>query len=652
MRRSFKLAIVGAACAALVAVAGGAVVFQTTSHSDFCRSCHIMEPYHRSWSISPHRNVPCTECHMPPGFKGKVLTKFQALSQLTKYVTRTYGTRPWAHVADGSCTACHDLSRLERSPRKEFRPGLYFAHAPHLKAEVRHRKLRCTTCHTQVDRSRHMEISTQACYTCHFKPDASGRSTRMAECTTCHSRGMPESAFRDSALAHAQRAVRAKGPSADCQACHQGLVRGDADVPRYRCSQCHNTRDVLALYEKPDDLHRIHVTQAGADCLQCHTEIGHRKPARRPPERASDCRQCHGSAHEAQFRLFAGELAAGGRPSGMFRAGLECSTCHLAGKDGHPQPAELAVRPGICGSCHTLRMNALYLVWQEGVADLASRLDGNIDLVRRAPATPPAMRPVLDVAAGRLASLRKARPIHNLPLAGQVLEEVDDLVRKSAPPALLSRLAALPHRGWDRSGGCVACHFPVATTISSHRGQAFSHEAHGRAMAKKTCVACHAGSGRAHGALGDARTCRECHHPRPAAPDRTISCEGCHQAQRQVFEGKVPAAGLDVAPIWKGKRCTDCHAEPGAAGDRERVFGRCEKCHDPGYDAAMRGQMELTARRLGRLRSVGRPAPPGPAGGSVRALTELLERDGSRGAHHPALYQKALDLLESGPARK
>ena len=62
-----------------------------TSRPQFCNSCHIMEPYYKSWQESSHKDVSCIECHFPPGFGGKVRGKMLGLVQLAKYVTNSAG---------------------------------------------------------------------------------------------------------------------------------------------------------------------------------------------------------------------------------------------------------------------------------------------------------------------------------------------------------------------------------------------------------------------------------------------------------------------------------------------------------------------------------------------------------------------------------
>lgn len=41
-----------------------------------CANCHVMQPQYDSWLRSSHQNVAgCNDCHLPPDFLGKWLTK-------------------------------------------------------------------------------------------------------------------------------------------------------------------------------------------------------------------------------------------------------------------------------------------------------------------------------------------------------------------------------------------------------------------------------------------------------------------------------------------------------------------------------------------------------------------------------------------------
>src|SRR6476646_219390 len=49
--------------------AGSAGFAEYSMQPDFCRSCHIMEPYYEAWHQSTHKGVACTMCHFEPGIE-------------------------------------------------------------------------------------------------------------------------------------------------------------------------------------------------------------------------------------------------------------------------------------------------------------------------------------------------------------------------------------------------------------------------------------------------------------------------------------------------------------------------------------------------------------------------------------------------------
>ena len=77
-----------------VLVLGGVILIsllsmEVTSKPQFCGSCHIMEPYYKSWQISSHKNIACVDCHIPPGITSEFRKKYEALSMVVKYFTGT-----------------------------------------------------------------------------------------------------------------------------------------------------------------------------------------------------------------------------------------------------------------------------------------------------------------------------------------------------------------------------------------------------------------------------------------------------------------------------------------------------------------------------------------------------------------------------------
>ncbi len=122
-----------------------------TEHPQFCSSCHYMDDYVESWEHSNHKDVKCVDCHYEPGVKAIAIGKVEGLVQLVKYMTHTYGSKPWAEVRDKSCLreGCHD--KMDRKKPVIFEKGIPFAHSTHLDNPAQKHTLRCTTCHGQSD---------------------------------------------------------------------------------------------------------------------------------------------------------------------------------------------------------------------------------------------------------------------------------------------------------------------------------------------------------------------------------------------------------------------------------------------------------------------------------------------------------------------
>jgi hypothetical protein len=75
--------------------------------------------------------------------------KFQAISQVAKWATQTYNSKPFAVVEDASCfrSGCHSGAQLESRGVLTFGRGA--DHRPPQSAKMG-RQLRCTSCHSQI----------------------------------------------------------------------------------------------------------------------------------------------------------------------------------------------------------------------------------------------------------------------------------------------------------------------------------------------------------------------------------------------------------------------------------------------------------------------------------------------------------------------
>lgn len=319
-----------------------------TSRPEFCNSCHIMEPYYKSWQESSHKEVSCIECHFAPGAGGKLRGKMLGLVQLAKYVTKSAGPRPSAEVPDASClrSGCHEKRLL--SGRVEYH-GVHFDHTPHLSELRRGKQLRCTSCHSQIVQGKHMAVTATTCFLCHFKDEPFNEG--LGSCTRCHQ--IPEKEFDLGGGVKFTHELAYKN-GVDCANCHADLIRGKGEVPRERCLVCHNRRSDLEKITDRAFMHDKHVAQHAIDCLDCHLRIEHSFDKDRLQHAAGDCAGCHPNHHQEQIKMFEGT---GGKTipahvGGMTVARVSCFTCHRF-KETTPTGTVLwRASAQVCSTCH------------------------------------------------------------------------------------------------------------------------------------------------------------------------------------------------------------------------------------------------------------------------------------------------------------
>ena len=337
-------AVTGAVVLVLLLMTGGAAEY--TSRSEFCSSCHIMDPYYASWQQSSHHNVACIKCHFPPGAAEKVRGKMLGLVQLLKYVTKTASPRLSAEIPDESCLRCHDTRLL--SGRVVFH-GVPFDHRPHLTQTRRGKQLRCTSCHSQIVQGPHMTVTTSTCFLCHFKDGVLNQG--LGTCTRCHD--IPEKKYDlGGGVTFSHELAYERG--VDCASCHGDIIRGNGDVPKERCAVCHNRPDDLRRINDHEFLHQKHVSEHKIDCLDCHLEIQHSLDPHKLERAASNCQSCHANEHIEQIRMLKGEggksLVA--RHGGMAAVGITCSACHREKETSAAGTVLWKASTAVCLQCH------------------------------------------------------------------------------------------------------------------------------------------------------------------------------------------------------------------------------------------------------------------------------------------------------------
>ena len=254
---------------------------EASSTPAFCGTCHVMKPYYASWEVSDHSEIACVDCHIPPGITAELRKKYEAAAMVARYFTGTYGMNPWTEVEDSACLECHERRLLKG---KVLFGSVLFDHGPHLTELRRGKRLRCTSCHSQIVQGSHITVTQTTCTLCHFKGQPAGEGT--AECTLCHEIPKTVVSTQDLNFNHAD--VERFGM--ECTACHTPPSAESGSVPKERCLSCHNQQARLERYEDGDELHLTHVTEhkgsarsvTSRSSMWCRSTWTRRGPSARP----------------------------------------------------------------------------------------------------------------------------------------------------------------------------------------------------------------------------------------------------------------------------------------------------------------------------------------------------------------------------------
>lgn len=434
----------------VLAIGGAAAFAEYSMQPDFCRSCHLMEPYYEAWHGSTHKNVPCALCHFEPGFKNTLKGKWQASSQAIKYITQTYGSKPHAEIQDASCmrSGCHERRLLEGKVNWEVptvRGGtitIRFDHTPHLQSERRGKQLRCVSCHSQIVQGQHLVVTLDTCFLCHMKGFEHGRNQQtLTGCRSCHDAPKQQIRLATGMFNHSDYLDRGVG----CENCHSDVVKGDGEVRKQVCWTCHNVAKFVQRFNESGFLHRKHVTEHKVECSNCHVQIEHHLTAgmardiktmqgSRAVLDTGTCQSCHELTHSGPAEMYRGTGARGiaEMPSPMYRAQVDCIACHKAKK----QPGEAAEIVGqtfvamqqACNDCHGARYQGTLDTWRELIASKLAQAQGEYDAARAAVDAAP-LNPterlkadrLLDDAAHNIRFVRLGHGVHNINYATAAL---------------------------------------------------------------------------------------------------------------------------------------------------------------------------------------------------------------------------------------
>ena len=551
---------------------------EVTSTPRFCGSCHIMLPYYQSWLVSSHNKVACVECHIPPGVTSEFRKKYQALSMIARYITGTYSTNPWTEVEDESCLKCHERRLLAGN---EVFHNVLFDHKAHLAEMKRNKRLRCTSCHSQIVQGSHITVTASTCFLCHFKDQPLNKNT--SRCTLCHE--IPEKIITRNNLAFNHGEVKRFGM--ECAWCHAHVVRGNGEVLKERCYTCHNEPKRLEKFKETDFLHLTHITIHKIECLHCHSEIVHKTEINLAAV-STTCSICHTQGHSYQRDLYVG-LAGNKthpRPSIMYRAGVRCEGCHfLPPKQG---VAVARANEISCMACHGSSYRKIYFAWQSYIA---SKLDETDKLYKLAAARIGPENHFMKEAAANLNMVKIGKGIHNIEYSVELLNESLNLMNNALQEKGIKGLA-VPVEKLPYEAPCWACHLGIENAQVSAFGNPFSHKLH-VFQNQIECLDCHYQHPDKKFKMDvkfKPEPCKECHHAQNN-PDQCLKCHTSIKKSPTKID-KTVSAPLKLKPdaafnhaMHTGDlqlKCTDCHLldQPVIAHVPSLNLKKCKECHE------------------------------------------------------------------------
>jgi nitrate/TMAO reductase-like tetraheme cytochrome c subunit len=538
------------------------LMIEVSSQPQFCGGCHIMAPYFQSWKTSSHQEVPCVDCHIPPGIAHEAKKKWEAMSMVVSYITGTYGTNPWAEIDDAACLRCHERRLLLG---QEVFGDVLFDHTPHL-TEMRHgKKLRCTSCHSQIVQGSHIAVTTSTCILCHF--EGSTEENNTSRCTLCHQ--VPDKLIQKGMLTFDHSDVGRL--DMQCEWCHaQKPGELEGRVPRERCFTCHNEAARMEEYEDTTLMHRTHVSDHKVDCMNCHLEIQHGKPLHKEAHvEQTQCSTCHAPGHSAQSSIYSGT---GGRgvepmPAPMFLAGVSCEGCHfsLPGKETESaQATDIS-----CMSCHGPRYRSAFYRWIESSKQRTDALRRQLQQTQNLIRGPEPK--LLQDARHNLQLVESGRGAHNVRYAFALLEKAHDWLNQVRTEIGGSPLPS-PWPELKFQSECMTCHQGVESQKGTVFGRLFSHEKHvvGASLLCDNCHRTHEEKEKGEVLRFGIEGCSGCHHTQQNA-----DCTDCHSG---ILQKPVASFRGDFDHSIHSElveSCVDCHSNPPAKPDPET----CAMCH-------------------------------------------------------------------------
>jgi len=636
---------------------------ELTSRPGFCSTCHYMKPYVEAWKTSSHADVTCTDCHFPPGIKSKVKGKLTAISMVVNYMTGVYKkSKPWAEISDASClrSGCHEERLLEGEVG--FKEAIIFDHKPHLTKLRRNKKLRCTSCHSQIVQGEHISVTESTCFLCHFKnqPDEAA----IDNCTRCHEAPVAKEAVH---VKYDHTFVAKQ--NIKCLKCHGQMQVGDGAVPIERCSSCHAEIGKIEQFEDVDFMHKNHVTDHKIECQNCHLVIQH-KSISRTMAIMPECQSCHQKSHQAQLDLFSGTGGKGvpKHPNPMYEHGLNCQACHIYHEfeKGLKELGETIVaKAESCEICHGPGYAKILNQWQSLMTEKISAMERVFNKVESELNLHPVSEKVkqqtlylMEDVRYNLQMVQQGNVVHNVAFSDELLSSANESLIKVLN--ILESDIVLPDFSvYSRlvPSECKNCHYGQEEINVEVFGVSFPHNVH-VTLQQLECSQCHSNI-RLHGELiVNRNACLSCHHTQ-----EEVDCEQCHELQAQFYDGTVKLISEVIPDVMyeEDVECLSCHE--GVVEPIEKATGEhCLNCHDSDYKDLFVEWEHDTDNSINnindKLFSMNKENLSESDKNEVERIRygiDLIGKDGSNGAHNIVLVEQILseynDILKELPVR-
>ncbi|MCE1165200.1 MAG: cytochrome c3 family protein [Bacteroidetes bacterium] len=558
-----------------------------TSRPSFCPTCHYMEPFYQSWKTSSHNKVECVQCHFEPGLEGKIKGKLNGLVQIVNYISSSYKKRkPWADIPDNTCgrAGCHENQAFKDTVY--VTKGINFNHKHHLQELRRGKKLKCTSCHSQIVQGSHMQVTYTTCFNCHFKKsdDPEHKLDKLSNCKTCHTldQKTPEqlAAMRFNHTSVVERKI-------ECNSCHSNVVAGNGEVGKERCFQCHFETEKLDKYPDVEFMHKTHILKHSMTCIYCHSPIEH-KVQKLQAGTAPDCKSCHENSHSPQVDLYTGVNGKNTEesPSSMYASGISCKGCHTLHEAGKSSTNTMKAKKDACDNCHGKGYGNLIGQWEQSTSKRLVQIKSIFNSAKRIIEGSKSDKKnealvKLDEAQHNIKIVELGKSVHNIQFADKLLVGSYGLMKDAVGMVSGSKLPDFKSNADYVPNECSNCHSGIQEVNKTIFGKQFSHNVH---IVKQhvQCNKCHSND-KKHGELIISfNTCNSCHHSEAKTND---ACAKCHGLTAQVYNGTFEGKNSPDIMKSNGVGCVDCHNDKGQiVKPNEKI---CAKCHDAEYSKMM-----------------------------------------------------------------